>query len=101
MLSDKDIDSVVRHMAPRIDVWFCAALPGPRGVSSNHIEGQIKRILADPEAKAPKDVQVLSFESVKDAFTAACDKSKPDDRIVVFGSFLTVAEALNSKGRMF
>jgi len=101
MLSDKDIDSVVRHMAPRVDGWFCAALPGPRGLSRDHIEAQVKRILADPQANAPKDVQVLSFETVEDAFASACDKSNPDDRIVVFGSFLTVAEALNSKGRKF
>jgi len=38
MLSDKDIESVVRHMAPRIDHWYCAALPGPRGLYSDTIE---------------------------------------------------------------
>lgn len=101
MLSDKDIESVVRHMAPRIDHWYCAALPGPRGLSSDTIQTKVKHILTDPEIKAPKDVEVSGFESVKDAFEAARKKCNPDDRIVVFGSFLTVAEALNSKVRMF
>jgi dihydrofolate synthase/folylpolyglutamate synthase len=101
MLSDKDIESVVRHMASRIDHWYCAALPGPRGLSSDTIQSKVKSILTDPAAKAPKDVDVSAFETVKDAFEAARNKCNPDDRIVVFGSFLTVAEALNSKVRMF
>ena len=101
MLSDKDIESVVRHMAPRIDHWYCAALPGPRGLSSEAIQTKIRSVLTDPVAKAPKEVEVSGFESIKDAFEAARNKCNPDDRIVVFGSFLTVAEALNSKVRMF
>ena len=101
MLSDKDIEAVVRHMAPRIDHWYCAGLPGPRGLSYETIQTKVKSILTDPEAKAPKDVEVSGFKSVKDAFEAARNKCNPDDRIVVFGSFLTVAEALNSKVRMF
>lgn len=97
MLSDKDIATVVRHMAPRIDHWFCAALPGPRGLSTEAIQTKVQQILADPDSNAPKDVQISSFASVKDAFNAARSKSNLDDRIVVFGSFLTVAEALSTK----
>jgi hypothetical protein len=33
MLADKDIDGVVRAVAPRIDTWFIAPLPGPRLVT--------------------------------------------------------------------
>ena len=97
MLSDKDIGTVVRHMAPRIDHWFCAPLPGPRGLSSEAIQSKVQQVLSEMDSKAPKDVQVSSFESVKDAFKAARSKSNLDDRIVVFGSFLTVAEALGAK----
>ena len=97
MLSDKDIEAVVRHMAPRIDHWFCAPLPGPRGLSRQAIESKIQQVLSKTDSKAPKDVQVSSFESVKEAFGAARSKSNLDDRIIVFGSFLTVAEALGAK----
>lgn len=97
MLSDKDIASVVRHMAPRIDHWFCAGLPGPRGLSAESIQIKVQQILAEPDSKAPKDVQISGFEHVKEAFAAARSKSNLDDRIVVFGSFLTVAEALSAK----
>jgi len=97
MLADKDIESVVRHMAPRIDHWFCAALPGPRGLTSEAIQTKVQQILRDPDSKAPADVQISSYVSVKEAFAAARGKSNLDDRIVVFGSFLTVAEALSNK----
>jgi len=97
MLSDKDIAAVVRHMAPRIDHWFCAALPGPRGLSKESIQAKVQQILLEPDSKAPKEVKVSSYEFVKDAYTAARSKCNLDDRIVVFGSFLTVAEALSAK----
>ncbi|MCM0036103.1 MAG: bifunctional tetrahydrofolate synthase/dihydrofolate synthase [Burkholderiaceae bacterium] len=97
MLSDKDIESVVRHMAPRIDHWFCAALPGPRGLTTEAIQTKVQQILAEPDSNAPKDVQISGYVTVKDAFAAARSKSNLDDRIVVFGSFLTVAEALSTK----
>lgn len=97
MLSDKDIEAVVRHMAPRIDHWFCAPLPGPRGLSSQTIQSKVQKVVSETDSKAPKDVQVSSYESVKDALTAARSKTNLDDRIVVFGSFLTVAEALSAK----
>ncbi|MDN3986465.1 bifunctional tetrahydrofolate synthase/dihydrofolate synthase [Zwartia vadi] len=97
MLSDKDVAAVVRHMAPRIDHWFCAALPGPRGLSSEAIQAKVRAVLSESDSKAPKDVQVSGFDRVKDAFAAARRKSNLDDRIVVFGSFLTVAEALSAK----
>ena len=97
MLSDKDIRSVVRHMAPRIDHWFCASLPGPRGLTTEAILSKVQQILAEPDSNAPKDVQITGYVTVKDAFAAARSKSNLDDRIVVFGSFLTVAEALSTK----
>jgi len=98
MLADKDIASVVRHMAPRIDHWFCAALPGPRGLTSEAIQTKVREALEQEGSNAPKDVQISAYSSVKDAFTAARSQSNLDDRIVVFGSFVTVAEAYSLAG---
>lgn len=98
MLADKDIAAVVQHMAPRIDHWFCAALPGPRGLTSEATANKLREVLAQPGSKAPKDVQISTYSNVKDAFVAARSKSNLDDRIVVFGSFLTVAEAFSVAG---
>ena len=74
MLRDKNIAGVVRAMAPRITRWHLASLPGPRGTDAS----EIFEILSKENIKAP----VSQFPTV-----AASDK------IVVFGSFLTVADA--------
>jgi dihydrofolate synthase/folylpolyglutamate synthase len=85
MLKDKDIAGVVRAMAPRITRWHLASLPGPRGLDS----GSLARILSDLNIKEP----VSAHASVADALSAAKREANENDKIVVFGSFLTVADA--------
>jgi dihydrofolate synthase/folylpolyglutamate synthase len=85
MLKDKDIAGVVRAMAPRITRWHLASLPGPRGLDS----GSLARILSDLNIKEP----VSAHASVADALSAAKREASENDKIVVFGSFLTVADA--------
>jgi dihydrofolate synthase / folylpolyglutamate synthase len=41
---------------------------------------------------------VQPFDSVAAALAAARSAARPDDRIVLFGSFLTVAQALETLG---
>jgi dihydrofolate synthase / folylpolyglutamate synthase len=81
MLRDKDIGAVLRELAPRITRWHLASLPGPRGASAM----DIKRHL---------DADVHLFESAAEAFAAAKAAANEDDKIVAFGSFLTVAEVM-------
>jgi dihydrofolate synthase/folylpolyglutamate synthase len=85
MLKDKDIAGVVRAMAPRITRWHLASLPGPRGLDS----GSLARILSDLNINEP----VSAHASVADALSAAKREANENDKIVVFGSFLTVADA--------
>ncbi len=96
MLSDKDVESVVRHMAKRIDRWFCASLPGARGLSGAELANRVNQILMESPDVDRTDSAVTDYESVKAALGAATELSNPDDRIIVFGSFLTVAGALES-----
>jgi dihydrofolate synthase / folylpolyglutamate synthase len=92
MLSDKDIDGVVAHLAPRVDRWYVATLPGPRGASA--------QVLADHlRARGVAQDAVAAFPDVPAALAAARDASDDTDRIVVFGSFLTVAAALAALAR--
>jgi dihydrofolate synthase/folylpolyglutamate synthase len=99
MLSDKDIALVVKHMAPRIDHWFCAGLPGPRALTADQLASKVKDSIAAHQKPGEDDVAVSTHASVAEALAAAHKLSKPDDRIVVFGSFLTVAGALQASGR--
>jgi dihydrofolate synthase/folylpolyglutamate synthase len=79
MLRDKDIGAVMQVLAPRITRWHLASLAGPRAASaeelSRHVSGEK---FANPAA----------------AFAAALERASVDDKIVVFGSFLTVGEVM-------
>jgi dihydrofolate synthase/folylpolyglutamate synthase len=92
MYSDKDIAGVAGAMIPRIDQWFVASLPGPRGAGSDVTRDQL--IAAGAEVSA-----VEVFPDVASAFAAARDKAGETDRIVVFGSFITVAAVLAATRR--
>jgi len=87
MLADKDVRGVVAAVAARIDRWFVATLPGPRGASADAIRGELGR--AGIAAQA-----IRTFADIGSAFAAARGEAGEADRIIVFGSFLTVAAAL-------
>ncbi len=82
MLRDKDIGGVLREIAPRITRWHVASLPGPRAAGAAELARQL------PE----QDVDL--FASPSEAFAAALSRAGENDKIVVFGSFLTVGEVM-------
>lgn len=84
MLSDKDIEGVVAELRPEIDEWFVSGLPGPRGADVRRIR----------QALAAAEVPVTQCETVQAAYQQAVRHAGQNDRILVFGSFLTVAAVL-------
>jgi dihydrofolate synthase/folylpolyglutamate synthase len=87
MLADKDIAGVTAVMRPRIDRWFVGTLPGPRGASAQRLRDVL--LAAGVDASC-----VRMFADVAGALAAARAVAGEADRIVVFGSFLTVAAAM-------
>jgi len=85
MLKDKDIAGVVRALAPRITRWHLATLPGPRGADAS----QLFEILRNENIMSP----ATRHPNVAAALVAAKKEAAENDKIVVFGSFLTVAGA--------
>jgi len=86
MLGDKDIEGVCRAVRDKFSAWFAAGLSGPRGASA--------RVLADALRSAGATGEVACFENPLDAYAAARKRAGENDRIVVFGSFHTVAEVM-------
>ena len=82
MLRDKDIAGVLRALEPRMTRWHFAPLPGPRGASAEDLQTALGK--GTP----------LKFSSVAAAFAAALERAGEGDKIVVFGSFLTVGEVM-------
>ena len=86
MLQDKDIDGVIDIIKGRIDRWFVATLPGDRGATAQQLFDKLEvRGLGD---------RVKQFSGVESAFKAARNEAGQNDRILVFGSFYTVADVL-------
>lgn len=88
MLSDKDIGGVVEAIRHRVDRWHVAAPESERAAPA----AQVAEVLA----QRGLGESTRTFASVTCALEAARREAGPDDRIVVFGSFYTVAEALRS-----
>ena len=87
MLADKDVRGVIDAVKARIDTWFVASLPGPRGGAADAIRAELTRAGIAPSA-------IRTFDDIDSAYAAARGEADEADRIVVFGSFLTVAAAL-------
>jgi dihydrofolate synthase/folylpolyglutamate synthase len=79
MLRDKDIGGVLKTLAPRVTRWHLASLQGPRAASAQELA---------------QFVAGECFASPAEAFAAALGRAGENDKIVVFGSFLTVGEVL-------
>ena len=87
MFKDKDIAAVIDAVRARIDEWYIAPLPGPRGADADTLAGALVRA-------GVKDRAIHRHTSVAVAYAAAQKQAAEADRIVVFGSFLTVAQAV-------
>jgi dihydrofolate synthase/folylpolyglutamate synthase len=88
MLRDKDAAGVVEQIGSRIDRWYLAPTSGPRGMDAQTLASIVQ------QAPSIAGRAVERFESVPDALAAARSSAAPDDRILVFGSFVTVADAV-------
>lgn len=86
MLADKDVGGVVERVVDRIDSWYLGGTGGPRGLAAPALA---ERLLDRRPTAA-----VLSFDDVGAAYRAARLAAGVDDRIVAFGSFLTVADVM-------
>lgn len=87
-LADKDRAGVLDQLADDIAQWELAPLPGPRGESLPQLREALDghRVLGGASWHA----------DVLTALRHAIETAQADDRIVVFGSFLTVAAVLQA-----
>jgi dihydrofolate synthase/folylpolyglutamate synthase len=91
-LADKDAEGIARALRERIDRWFVAGTPGARGQSAARLAARMRDAGIDAAA-------IDASDDVADAWTKARDAATDADRIVVFGSFVTVARVLAAQGR--
>jgi len=91
MFKDKDIAGVAAAVKDRITHWLVADSPGPRGTTA----ADVASILQEAGVRAP----IMQYTEVVGAWAAACETASVDDKIVVFGSFITVAAVMRERQR--
>jgi dihydrofolate synthase/folylpolyglutamate synthase len=83
--ADKDWYNIVKPFLNFVDEWYIVQINNPRLLKANVLAENIKTLTS----KA-----VFSCSSVKNAIEYSIDESLSIDRILVFGSFFTVAAVL-------
>jgi dihydrofolate synthase/folylpolyglutamate synthase len=87
-MQDKDIDGVIAHLKDKVDHWCLTDLPLPRAAAAADLGKKLQsaygEILNDEQS-------IACFASPAQAFANAMSRAGENDRIMVFGSFLTVA----------
>ncbi len=81
MLHDKDIGGTLACMESVVDSWYCAPLEGPRGATAEQLMQHLG--------------QGQTFASVELAWRAAKADARPEDTVLVCGSFHTVAHVMD------
>jgi dihydrofolate synthase/folylpolyglutamate synthase len=89
MLADKDIAGSLASLAGRVDHWLLADLDVPRGAPAATLSAAVRQRALGGE------IECLS--SVASAFRRSAELAGENDRIIVFGSFYTVAAVMRSR----
>ncbi len=88
MLQDKDVAGVVRALRGHVDHWLVAPLEGPRALPVAVLEENLRR--------AGVETDVTACANIAAACAAAYQMAGDSDRILAFGSFLTVSAAMTA-----
>ena len=87
ILGDKDVAAIAPLLAGAADRLYLCGIDAPRGLTA-----------AQLAARAPEFARGVQCEDIAAGMRAAANESRPGDRIVVCGSFLAVAPALERLG---
>lgn len=86
MLADKDIAGVIDALRDQVDCWYVASISSVRGAQAQQLHKLI--VNNNPDAK------VNQHKEVTIAYQQACKDASENDRIIVLGSFFTVADVM-------
>ena len=96
-MQDKDIDGVIAHLKDTIDHWCLTSLPLPRAASAEYLRQKLIDAGVTPRSDAGSERSIELFDTPATAFANARKRAGENDRIAVFGSFLTVAGVIEAR----
>ncbi|PCJ28702.1 MAG: bifunctional tetrahydrofolate synthase/dihydrofolate synthase [SAR86 cluster bacterium] len=83
VMADKDIEAMISSLESCFDFWYIAQVEVARCMPAQEVTQRIN--------SSCKGLNLLQFDSVIDAYHAACEQATEQDVVVVTGSFFTVA----------
>lgn len=85
VMADKDIEAMVTALESCSDIWYIAQVEEARGMAAEEVAQRIK--------SSNNGLRLLQFNTVTEAYRAACEQVAENGLVVVTGSFFTVAAA--------
>ncbi len=85
ILADKDSDGVIEIVKDQFDEWYIAPLHVPRGMDITQLQAKLNAHGID---------RIEVFDNIAQACQTAVSQATENDRIVAFGSFHTVSDAM-------
>jgi dihydrofolate synthase/folylpolyglutamate synthase len=98
-MQDKDIDGIIARLKISVDHWCVTGLPLPRAASAQELKERLLRAAVVSNAAPNADSSIETFATPEDAYANAISRAGENDRIVVFGSFLTVAGVMAARNK--
>ena len=87
-MADKDTAQMIQRLGPLVQRWHFTDLPSPRAATAQALLAQWQAL--SPQGSAQAEVHASPVQAMAAARLAA----DPADRILVFGSFITVGEVM-------
>lgn len=87
VLADKDVCGIIECVGGMFDEWHISQLDSERALEKETLKKQLDNCC--------HDCSTYTYNSISEAYTVAKKSVDKSMRIVVFGSFLTVAEVLS------
>ena len=89
VLADKDVYGIIECVVGLFDEWYISELDSERALEKENLKKQLENCC--------HGCVIYSYSSIAEAYNTAKKSSDESTRIVVFGSFLTVAEVLSQE----
>ncbi|MEJ2115771.1 MAG: bifunctional tetrahydrofolate synthase/dihydrofolate synthase [Gammaproteobacteria bacterium] len=89
VLADKDVSGIIECVEDIFDEWYISELDSERALEKENLKMQLDSCC--------HDCVIYSYSSIAEAYNTAKNSADESTRIVVFGSFLTVAEVLSQE----
>ncbi len=96
-MADKDIAGIFAQLGDRIDHWYLCDLPLPRAARAESLEALLRAGGFREGMQQGAERSIRRFASPAEAYAAARNHAGENDRIAVFGSFLTVAGVMSAR----